>query len=58
MSIVPKIDEIFYSLNSQNIDKALFTETWLKNTIPNEVINIVGYHLYRRGRINRMQDGD
>ena len=25
MSIVPKIDEIFYSLNSQNIDIALFT---------------------------------
>ena len=57
MSIVSKIDEIFYSLNSQNIDIALFTETWLKNTIPNEVINIVGYHLYRRDRINRMHGG-
>ena len=57
MSIVPKIDEIFYSLNSQNIDIALFTEIWLKNTIPNEVINIVGYHLYRRDRINCMHGG-
>ena len=34
MSIVSKIDEIFYSLNSQNIDIALFTETWLKNVRP------------------------
>ena len=57
MSILPKIDEVFYSLNSQNFDIALFTETRLKNTIPNEVINIVGYHLYRRDRINRMHDG-
>ena len=51
---MPKIDEIFYSLNLQNIDIALFTETWLKNTIPNEVIYIAGYHLYRRDRINRI----
>ena len=57
MSIVPKIDEIFYFLNLQNIDIDLFTETWLKNTIPNEVINIAGYHLYRHDRINRMHGG-
>ena len=57
MSIVPKIDEISYSLNFENIDIALFTETWLKSTIPDEVINIAGYHLYRRDCINRMHGG-
>ena len=41
-----------YEDSHKNNDHDLF-----KNTIPNEVINIVGYHLYRRDRINRMHGG-
>ena len=58
MSIVAKIDEIFYTItNFQKIDIALFTETWLKNTVPSAAINMAGYNLYRRNRINRMHSG-
>ena len=50
MSLAPKIDEIPHAVQQQNIDIALFTETWLKDSIPDDSINIEGFQLYRRDR--------
>ena len=36
MSLAPKIDEIAYTLNSTNTDIAFFSETWLKETVPDD----------------------
>ena len=38
MPLAPKIDEIAYAVQQQNIDIAFFTETWLKESIPNDSI--------------------
>ena len=42
MSLASKIDEIAHAVQQQNIDVALFTETWLKELIPNDPMNIQG----------------
>lgn len=57
MSIAPKIDENAFFLGSKMIDIAFFTETWLKNSIPDEAINIAGYNLLRRDRLVRAHGG-
>ncbi|CAB4036452.1 Hypothetical predicted protein, partial [Paramuricea clavata] len=43
MSLAPKVDEIAISLISNKIDVAFFSETWLKDSIPDDAINITGY---------------
>ena len=50
MSLALKIDEIAHAVQQQNIDVALFSETWLKESIPDDPINIQGFQLYRRDR--------
>ena len=40
MSLAPKIDEIAVSLTTNEIDIAFFSETWLKDSIPDDFINI------------------
>lgn len=57
MSLAPKIDEIAHSLISNKIDVAFFTETWLKDSIPDEAINIADYQLFRRDRKLRTHGG-
>ena len=57
MSLAPKIDEIAYTLNSTNTDIAFFSETWLKETVPEDPMEIKGYQLFRRGRKNRAHGG-
>ena len=57
MSLAPKIDEIAYTLNSTNTDIAFFSETWLKETVPDDPIKIKGYQLFRRDRKNRAHGG-
>ena len=42
MSLAPKIDELAVSLTTKEIDIAFFSETWLKDSIPDDVINIKG----------------
>ena len=42
-TMAPKIDEIAVSLTTNEIDIAFFSETWLKDSIPDDVINIKGY---------------
>ena len=53
MSLGPKIDEIALTLTQENVDVAFLTETWLRQYIPNNPINIAGYQLFRRDRMNR-----
>ncbi|XP_068757749.1 uncharacterized protein [Montipora capricornis] len=57
MSLAPKIDEIGYTLNSTNTDIAFFSETWLKETVPDDPIKIKGYQLFGRDRKNRDHGG-
>lgn len=57
MSLAPKIDVIAYAVQQQNIDIVLFTETWLKESIPDDPINIEGFQLYKRDRKNQEHDG-
>ena len=57
MSLAPKIDEITYTISSFNPDIAFFTETWLNQSVPDDQININGYQLYRRDRVDRSHGG-
>ena len=57
MSLALKIDEIAETLNTKDTDIAFFTETWLKNSVPDKAINIAGYHLLRRDRKQRAHGG-
>jgi hypothetical protein len=57
MSLAPKIDEIAYTIKTVDADIALFTETWLRDTVPDISINIKHYQLYRRDRVSRLHDG-
>ena len=57
MSLAPKVDEIVYTLVHGNIHLAFFSETWLKETVPDEYINIKGYQLFRRDRKEKAHGG-
>ena len=57
MSLAQKIDEIAHVVHPQNIDIALFIETWLKESIHDDPINIEGRQLYRRDRKNQEHGG-
>ena len=57
MSVAPKVDEIAYTIKTVDADIALFTETWLRDTVPDISINIKHYQLYRRDRVNRLHGG-
>jgi hypothetical protein len=57
MLLAPKIDEIAYTIKTVDADIALFTETWLRDTVPDISINIKHYQLYRRDRVNRLHGG-
>ena len=57
MSITPKIDEISFVLHNQDIEIAFFSETWLKQSVPDSCINIENYRVFRRDRENRLHGG-
>ncbi|XP_028415844.1 uncharacterized protein LOC114539415 [Dendronephthya gigantea] len=57
MSLMPKIDEIAHTINIIEPDIGIFTETWLSESVPDDPININGYQLYRRDRVNRLHGG-
>ena len=44
------MDEIRSVVLDLKIDIAAFTETWLRNSIQNTVIDIPGYQIYRKDR--------
>lgn len=57
MSLVPKIDEISYVVTLQDADIACFTETWLRDIVDNQVINIPNYTLFRKDRVFAQHGG-
>ena len=50
MSIAPKIDEVRSVILDWSPDLAFFTQTWLRDTISDNLINIPGYHFTSRNR--------
>jgi len=40
MSLVPKLEEVQNCLSANNVDIGCITETWLKNTVSNSVVEI------------------
>ena len=51
MSLVPKMDEVREFLQRNKICLAFITETWLKESIPESVVNIPGFTIIRRDRV-------
>ena len=51
-SLVPKLDEVQEFLIRNDINFAFITETWLKESIAESIINIPGYTVFRRDRKN------
>jgi hypothetical protein len=47
MFLVPKVDELTLVVVSHNPDIICITETWLKNQIPDDVVQIHDYTLLR-----------
>jgi len=56
-SLLPKIDEVKMLIKESNIDVLAISETWLSNIIPDSFVNIKGYNLYRKDRLNTMGGG-
>ena len=57
MSLVPKINEIAHTMNSVDTEIALFTETWLSGSVPDEPINISDYQVFRRDHVGWQHGG-
>ena len=57
MSITPKIDEIRSVVLDLKIDIAAFTETWLRDSILDTIIDIPGYQIYRKDRNGELHSG-
>ena len=57
MSLVPKIDELEYVMKENSVDIAFITETWLKNSITDEVIEMRGFRVFRHDRIEKEHGG-
>lgn len=50
MSLAPKIDEVGVFLSEHNLDVFCVTETWLKDSISDNVINVNNYSIARKDR--------
>ena len=50
MSLTPKIDEVREFIIRNEIDLALITETWLKESVSDTVVDIPEFTLLRRDR--------
>ena len=57
MSLVPKIDELAQVLKNNNVDLVFIAETWLKDKIPDNVIRISDFKVFRRDRKDRAKWG-
>ena len=53
VSLSPKIDEIRLVVNKVAPKIAVFTETWLRQAIPDSVVNILGYNIFGKNRVVR-----
>ena len=50
MSLVPKIDEVRLYVSKHNPDLVFITETWLKESIGDNHVDLPGYNIKRRDR--------
>ena len=57
MSLAPKIDEIRPLVLNAAVDIAAFTETWLKDSILNTVVDIPGFKIIRKDRKHTIHGG-
>ena len=57
MSLVPKIDEVQEFVLRNNINIAFISETWLKESVSNTVVDIPGYEIKRRDRVTNNHGG-
>ena len=57
MSLVRKMDELEHVTKQNNADLVFISETWLKSSVPDEVIEINGYRVFRRDRIGKEHGG-
>ena len=58
MSLVPKIEEVSEFAVLNDVDLACITDTWLKDRIVNNVVEIPGYSIIRRDREEVEHGGD
>ena len=58
MSLVPKIEEVSELAVLNDVDLACITDTWLKDRIVNNVVEIPGYSIIRRDREEVEHGGD
>ena len=56
-SLVPKIEEIQEFINRNQISIVFVTETWLRSTIMDSVVDITGYSLIRKDRSSDCHGG-
>ena len=49
-SLLKKIDEIRILIHQNSFDILAISETWLSDKIPNELVNIPGFNVYRNDR--------
>ena len=52
-SMLSKLDELYAVINDNNVDVVCITESWIKPSVPDDILQISGYTCYRRDR----QDG-
>ena len=57
MPLAPKIDGINYFMSTERPDIACFTETWLKDSRDDNVINISDYSVVRKDRLHAQHGG-
>ena len=57
ISLVPKLVKVQEFLLRTQVDLAFITETWLKTTIANTVVDIPGYSIIRRDRMSNDHGG-
>ena len=57
MSLAPKIDEVQDVVRHGDYQFIRIVETWLQSHIHDNVVNIKGYNLIRRDRINGQHGG-
>jgi hypothetical protein len=57
MSLVPKTDELREVIHNSDVEIACITETWLRDHIDDNVVNVSGFRLVRLDRINSQHGG-
>ena len=57
MSLVPKIDVLREVIHNSDVEIACITETWLRDHIDDNVVNVSGFRLVRLDRINSQHGG-